>query len=184
MPNRKNKRLVEGQKIDFPVCLPCLHPKFKGGFGQALELAQDYRTKIFYTDGTHSIFSAPAHFEFDASIPQLMIARRLVGSPFDPKFWAAASIHDLLYQTHFTTREEADRIFLELLRLCDVPVAWLMYEAVRTFGDFPINSPWKISKEDAEYTRYLDNYLDVYRSTTLDAYRPQLNIPTNVGVTI
>lgn len=181
MSKRKDKRLVEGQKINFPVCLPCLHPKYTGGFGQALELAQDYRVKIHYTDGTYSEFSAPSHFEFDASIPQLMIARRLVGSPFDPKFWAAASIHDLLYQTHFTTREEADRVFLELLRLCNVDTAWLMYKAVRVFGDFPLKSPWEITKADAEYTQYLDNYLDAYRSTTLDAYRPVLNIPT-VGI--
>lgn len=52
------------------------------------------------------------------------------------RYSPAAVVHDYLYATALVTRREADSIFYDLMRLCDVP-AWkrsVMAQALRVFG--------------------------------------------------
>lgn len=67
------------------------------------------------------------------SIPR---ALRWWADPYSGRHVAAAVIHDGLYATQFTTRAEADQLFLEALRACGVrrSQARLMWLAVRIFG--------------------------------------------------
>lgn len=76
-----------------------------------------------------------------ASIPKAFWS--VIGGPFSGKYALGALIHDLLYDTHYTTRKEADEIFLQVMEMERVGKAkrWLMYQAVRRFG----SKPWKKS---------------------------------------
>lgn len=80
-------------------------------------------------------YTVPAGFSSDgASIPRLLWW--LIGHPFESRFAAAAFLHDRLYGTHEVTRAEADRIFLEALRVLGA-AEWrcrLMYAGVRVGG--------------------------------------------------
>ena len=80
----------------------------------------------------------PVSFLSDgASIPRW--ARRIVGSPFDLEYLAAAIIHDLLYRKgnpYGLTRAQADLVFRDLLWNTKVP-RWKIpafYAAVRAGG--------------------------------------------------
>jgi hypothetical protein len=70
-----------------------------------------------------------------ASIPRV-----LWGIPglaaFDGQTFAAAFAHDQLYAAELVERPVADAIFHALLRRCGVGAfrAWVMYQAVRSFG--------------------------------------------------
>lgn len=79
--------------------------------------------------------TVPVGFETDfASVP------RAFWSVFPPygHFTKAAVVHDFLYGTtdHKLTREEADRVFLEIMTGGRTALwrAYLMYRAVRWFG--------------------------------------------------
>jgi hypothetical protein len=75
-------------------------------------------------------------FVYDsASIPRIFWS--LIGSPFSGKYRMAALIHDALYATQLTTRQEADDIFYNIMVNEGVAVwkAKLMYTAVLAFGD-------------------------------------------------
>lgn len=77
----------------------------------------------------------PACYEFDgASIPRL--AKSFVQGSFWPKYIAAALVHDRLYDTHKKSRQEADRIFYDILIENGVGKikAWSMYKSVQIFG--------------------------------------------------
>lgn len=77
----------------------------------------------------------PIGFKSDgASIPRL--AWSIIGSPWTGKYKYAVVIHDYLTATQTTTRREADRIFLDAMKVLNVSrwkrrVIWL---AVRLFG--------------------------------------------------
>ena len=75
-------------------------------------------------------------FEYDgASIPKAFWW--LIGSPFSGNYRVAATIHDALYATQLTTREEADDIFYNIM-VNEGVAKWrasLMYTAVLAFGD-------------------------------------------------
>lgn len=79
--------------------------------------------------------TVPAGYVTDlASIPRVLWP--IVGSPYDPRFAKAATVHDYLYSTKQVPREEADKELKTLLRLAGVP-RWkcqAMYLAVRAFG--------------------------------------------------
>src|SRR5687768_3903680 len=67
-----------------------------------------------------------------ASVPRLPLAYVLAGDTAHP----AAVVHDYLYQTHMTTKDEADDIFEEAMGVSGEP--WwrrkIMSNAVRWFG--------------------------------------------------
>ena len=78
----------------------------------------------------------PKGFRTDyASVPRIF--RNIINSY--GKHGRAAVVHDWLYSSKCTlniTREEADKIFLEIMKECDVGVFKrnLMYRMVRMFG--------------------------------------------------
>lgn len=95
----------------------------------------------------------PKGFRTDfASVP------RCLWSIFPPygKHTVAAIVHDFLYATHLTTREKADLIFLELMKVYNVnPVKRkLMYLAVKYFGE----PAYKQYKKTAHLKRYMYGY--------------------------
>lgn len=87
-------------------------------------------------------YSVPAGFETDfASVPR-MFWRVL---PPWGKYSPAAVLHDYLYGKRIGTRDIADKIFLEVMEMLNVP-AWKrypMYWGVRAFG-------WMIWKRKAK----------------------------------
>lgn len=78
-------------------------------------------------------YKVPVGFITDfASVP------RIFWSILPPwgRYGKAAVLHDFLYKTKSVSREKADRIFLEAMKVLKVP-AWkryIMYWAVRLFG--------------------------------------------------
>jgi hypothetical protein len=84
-------------------------------------------TKGFWTDS--------------ASIPR--VAWSIIGSPFSGKYVCGALVHDVLYnaQPIDIERDDADNIFYQIMLESGVGhlKAWLMYHAVRMFG----NSIWE-----------------------------------------
>jgi hypothetical protein len=74
----------------------------------------------------------PAGYIFDgASIPRIFWT--LIGSPFQPDFWAAALAHDWLYLTHLVGRKIADDVIYQILRQSGVNTfkAHVIWAAVR-----------------------------------------------------
>ena len=164
----------QGISIMLPVCSPQLVPVFRTSLGQSIMLHEDYHVHYTRPDGKICSFSVPKRFEFEASIPNNMVIRALIGSPFDPKFWAASSVHDFCFVTNYCTKEEADRAFLELLRRSRVPEkkAWIMYLAVKHFG----NKAWEQSAEEVKYLVILEEYLN-QRGKSLTDYKPIIPKP-------
>jgi len=77
----------------------------------------------------------PCYFLTDgASVPKA--CRPFTYEPFHPRVMAAAVTHDWLYHTHQVDREQADKIFYDLMIInhANQVKARLMYEAVRRFG--------------------------------------------------
>lgn len=87
-----------------------------------------------------------------ASIPRA--AWRVVGHPFE-EYEAAAIVHDVLYDSEYWVRDQADDCFHDLMRACGVGKlrAGIMYRAVRMFG----GPTWKKHTEEsiAEAKRFL-----------------------------
>lgn len=73
----------------------------------------------YWTDGT--------------SIPRA--AWPAVGHPWD-RHLPAAIVHDILYETRYLPRADADRCFFDLLSVLPLPARrrWSLYSAVRAFG--------------------------------------------------
>ncbi len=104
-----------------------------------LEMLDDYRWrlvepfKFWLTDNPDDVILVPAGYVTDlASVPQIL------WSIFPPhgRYAKAAIIHDWLYDNALRTKAEADRIFLDAMKVLGVP-RWrrtLMYVAVRLFG--------------------------------------------------
>jgi len=91
------------------------------------------------------IFTAPTGWRTDgASIPRLLWA---TGSPLDGHVLPAAIAHDVLYSTHYVTRAEADRLFLDRMVANGVArwKAWSYYANVRAWGWLAWRQkPWAI----------------------------------------
>jgi hypothetical protein len=88
---------------------------------------------VYESDLAGIRIEAPAGFVTDlASVPRLPFTYLLTGGIGH----AAAVIHDCLYSTHTTTREMADDVFYEALRVLGVSrwQAWLMWAGVRIGG--------------------------------------------------
>lgn len=94
------------------------------------ELVSDY----FVAHGGFYVY-VKAGFVFDgASIPRFFW--RVVGHPFQGLARPASLIHDALYSSHATTREQADSLFYGLLTRNGVTrvKAWTLYRGVRMWG--------------------------------------------------
>lgn len=104
-----------------------------------LEMLDDYRWRLvepfefWITDEPEDVISVPAGYVTDlASVP------RILWAIFPPhgRYAKAAIIHDWMYDNGLRTKREADRIFLDAMKVLKVP-AWrrsLMYYAVSLFG--------------------------------------------------
>lgn len=93
-----------------------------------------YEPFAFYlSDDNSDVISVPAGFITDlASVPRIFWTLL----PPDGKYAKAAIIHDYLYDNALRTKYEADRIFLDGMKVLGVP-RWkrtIMYLAVRLFG--------------------------------------------------
>jgi hypothetical protein len=81
-------------------------------------------------------FVVPAGFRSDfASIPSF--AWPIIGHPAG-EYAQAAVLHDYLYATRIVSREDADGLFLEAMKVLGVPwwKRWSMWAAVRVAGGF------------------------------------------------
>lgn len=88
---------------------------------------------IYISEALNRAVLVPAGFETDfASVPRLPFVYLAFGNTAH----SAAVVHDYLYSTEQAKRSDADRIFLEAMKVLGIPFAqrWAMYAAVRTFG--------------------------------------------------
>lgn len=77
----------------------------------------------------------PSGYDIDgASIPRPFWP--IIGSPFEPRYMAAAFAHDWAYLTHCLARPEADEVLFQFLRKCGCGLgrARIMWGAVRSCG--------------------------------------------------
>lgn len=113
----------------------------KSRFDNQPVLLPEYKTDLwrlgndwyFYIDG--KTFWVPTGYTYDgASIPRPVWS--IIGSPFEPRYMAAALAHDWLYLMHLVGRSVADEVFFQLLRQCGVGLwrARIMWGAVRSCG--------------------------------------------------
>jgi hypothetical protein len=89
---------------------------------------------FYHSDMTKSVITVPCGFVTDfASVPRVPFIFDMLGDIAQ----AAAALHDWLYASGTFPRKQADRIFREAVLVSGVPVwkAWLMYAAVRLFGN-------------------------------------------------
>jgi len=119
-----------------PVCRPYAK---NAGF---MEFAEDW---YFTVDGVN-VWIPKSYWYNGASIPRPFWA--IMGSPFDPIYWAAAGAHDWRYLTHTCTRPEADETLFQLCRQSGVGL-WksrTIWAAVRSAG-YPA---WTNNQRDRE----------------------------------
>ena len=112
----------------------CEHPeKIHLGFRR---LDKSFR---FSVNGNAYLIS-PGYWWDGASIPKF--AWSLIGSPWDDDIYLAALIHDILYATHLYTRQKADQIMLDLLKMCGVGLIkrQMIYRNLRAFGWIAYNA--------------------------------------------
>lgn len=99
-------------------------------------------------EDSDNVITVPIGFVTDyASIPSIFYT--LIGPPTG-RYGKAAVIHDYLYDTQTTTRKEADKIFLEAMKVLKVP--WwkrrMMWFAVRVGAGWIWKRHAKELKED------------------------------------
>lgn len=100
------------------------------------------------SEGSTDFIDIPIKYKTDgASIPKF--AWSIIGGPLG-KYAPATVVHDFLYHTQTRTRKEADRIFLEAMKV--LGVGWwkrgTMYNMVRLFGWRAWNRRKKEIKEE------------------------------------
>ncbi len=116
----------------------------------------------FIIDGKQ--FWIPAGYVFDgASIPRIFWL--LIGSPFQPNYWAAALAHDWLYLMHWVDRSAADEVIYQLLKLSGVGTikAHIIWAAVRTGGVFAWGNNTKDLEEIQKLKRDVDTRADHWK---------------------
>lgn len=104
-----------------------------------LEMLDDYRWRLvepfsfWLSEDESDVIEVPAGNITDlTSVPRLLWALL----PPNGRYAKAAIIHDYLYDNGLRTKAEADRIFLDGMKVLGVP-GWkrgVMYVAVRVFG--------------------------------------------------
>jgi lysozyme len=119
--------------------------------GRTVELLEDYP---YVSESDYTII-VPTGFKSDlASVPRILWP---IFPPFG-RYTPAAVIHDYLYDTGITTKQEADKMFLEISKKCGVELInrYLMYYAVVLFG-FPNYAYTDIIKkyEGLSLTKYV-----------------------------
>ena len=88
----------------------------------------------YYSDVVNCVITVPCGFVTDfASVPRAPFIFDMLGDIAQ----AASTLHDWLYVIGTFSRKQADQIFKEAVLTSGVPVwkAWLMYAAVRVFGN-------------------------------------------------
>ena len=98
---------------------------------------------LAYENDTLVVITKDGFYTDGASIPKLLW--NVVGSPFEGNYTEPAIIHDGLYGSHWLTKEQSDKLFLEMMEVNGVN--WLkrytMYYAVKFFGRNAWNKPKK-----------------------------------------
>lgn len=93
---------------------------------------------FIYVSEIGGVIEAPINFISDgASI--FKVAQIIIGGPWEGKYAKAAVIHDWGYHTQKLSRKKVDLIFLEAMKILNVP-QWkcrVMYRFVRAFGWIP-----------------------------------------------
>lgn len=107
-----------------PVCRPY---KNNAAF---VEFSEDW----FFTMDGKAIWIPKDYYFNGASIPRVFWA--IIGSPFEPDYWAGSAAHDFIYLTHIYDRSTADEILFQLLRRAGVGLwrARTIWAAVRAGG--------------------------------------------------
>lgn len=117
-------------KITFPIVIPKCHGLDTYEGPRPLWVVDE--PFMFMAD--KRVYIIPRGFRFDwASVPRGLWN---IFPPYDPRYAAAALIHDWLYGGELCPRKLADEVFLEAMKFRGVP-AWkrsVMYAAVRMFG--------------------------------------------------
>jgi hypothetical protein len=118
--------------------LPLCRPYAKNA--SYLELGDDWYFKV----NGNKVWLPRGYWYNGASIPRPFWS--IIGSPFDPDYWAGALAHDWRYLTHTCTRPEADETLFQLLRQAGVGLgrARVIWGAVRSCG-YPA---WTNNKKD------------------------------------
>jgi len=92
-------------------------------------------SEVTYTSDDGDTVLVPKGFIMDgASIPKIFWP--FVGHPYMGNYARAALVHDYLYVSHKLTKEKADLIFLDIMKIDGVK-PWrrtVMYYAVKWFG--------------------------------------------------
>jgi len=89
---------------------------------------------LSFTNSKYVITVKPGVITDGASIPRF--AWSLIGCPLSGKYVGSAIIHDALYDSQILSRQEADRIFYDMLLHNGVSkfIAKIIYYSVRLFG--------------------------------------------------
>jgi hypothetical protein len=132
--------------MDALLLLPVVKPDVNK-LEEAYEVAGDLATKA-----TGAVVRVPKFFQYDgASIPPA--AWQVIGTPFQPRFMAAAVFHDWIYHTHQIGKDDADDLFHDLLVANGVNKikASLMLAAVASVGGWY----WDNDADDLAYLKRL-----------------------------
>lgn len=117
------------------------------------EYAAEWKAAIHMKDtGVLRLRILPGYWTDLASVPQALRGAFDNGSG-DFGVLIASQVHDMLYSTHYLSKDFADTLFRLLLRYYKMSAfkAWLYYEAVALFG----SSAWEASDLDLNADRAL-----------------------------
>ncbi len=129
-----------------------VRPVTKSNYGkldEAYEVARD-----FFVVYNEQALGVPEGFQFDgASIPAF--AWHFIGTPFRPRFMAAAVVHDWLYLSHQLPRNDTDILFCRMLKeACVSPVRTaIMSKTVKVLGRWF----WENKESDQTYIQEMTN---------------------------
>lgn len=129
---------------------PALRKLPKTGFWEYAEL---WSCKVFLRGEGVLVFRiAPGYWTDLASVPKALRGAFDNGSG-DFGVLIASQLHDMLYATHYLSKDFADTLFRLVLRKYKMSAwkSWLYYEAVALFGD----SAWEASDLDLNADRAL-----------------------------
>lgn len=121
--------------------------------GNRWEYAELWSCRIHLKgEGVLAVRIAPGYWTDLASVPKALRGAFDNGSG-DYAVLVASQVHDMLYSTHYLSKDFSDELFRLLLRFYKMSAlkAWLYYEAVALFG----RSAWEASDLDLNADRAL-----------------------------
>jgi hypothetical protein len=121
--------------------------------GDKWEYAELWSCRIHLKgEGVLAVRIAPGYWTDLASVPKALRGAFDNGSG-DFGVLIASQVHDMLYSTHYLSKDFSDELFRLLLRFYKMSAfkAWLYYEAVALFGA----SAWEASDLDLNADRAL-----------------------------